>query len=101
MRLYSSIQTPNWELQKIQDNVSACLNPIAKNPLLDGVLIEGVPLTTGVDNNISHLLDRKPRMWLVVKKDADSNVWEETSPAPGRILNLRCSANCNVSLWVA
>lgn len=101
MRLFSSIQTPDWTLQKIQDNVSSSLNPIAAKPIVDGVLVQDVKLTSGQDNSVSHTIGRTPLMWIVVKKNANADVWEATSPAPSKTLNLWCSANCTVSLWVA
>jgi hypothetical protein len=98
---FATIQTQDFELQKVQDNVKAALSNVLNCLLLDGLLIEDVALTSGVDNPISHLLGRAPKLWMVAKKNANSTVWEVTSPATDRILNLRCSANCTISLWVA
>lgn len=101
MKSFQTINSSDYDLQKLQDNTAKAFKPLTDCPLLDGVLIESVSLTSGRDNMISHTLGRVPRLWIVAKKDQNSTVWEKTSPAPSSLLNLWCSTSCTVNLWVA
>lgn len=101
MRQFSPVDTADLALQKAQDGIAKTLNPLASLPLVDGALLEAVSLKSGQDNPVSHGLGRRPRLWILAGKNANADVWEQASPAPTRFLNLRCSADCTVNLWVA
>lgn len=87
------------DLAVIQDNVESTLQPLLTNPLIDGgVLVGPVAITTSA-TNVSHLLGRAVRGWVLVDKDADARVWRQGAATP-LLLPLRASAAVNVRLYV-
>lgn len=101
MKLFQIIRTASDEINRIQDNVKNALDPVLKLPISNGVFIEDVALVSGQDNPIAHKLGRKPVLWFLAGQDTNANVWEVSTDQPDIYLNLRASANCTVSLWVA
>ncbi len=81
----------------IQEAVAASINPVIRQPIVDGVLIEGITITTA-GLAVSHLLGRQPRGWFVVDKTTDANVWRTAWDS--RLLTLDASATTVVSLWI-
>ncbi len=98
---YKQINTNDKDLQLLQANVDEAFKGVLACDLIDGVFIKNVSLTASQDNLVSHGLGREPQMWIVVRNNANSVVWEKTSPSISRVLNLWCSATCTVNLWVA
>jgi len=96
-----TIQLSDDALNRVQDNVKTAINPLLALPLSDGILLEDIDLVAGQDNEISHKLSRKYRLWFTVRKFQNADVWEDTSSNDTLFINLKCSANCKVSLWVA
>lgn len=90
------------ELTEVQRNIEEVLEPIIRANILDGLLIEDVRLTAGQDNAIPHQLTRVPQGWIIVRKNADSRVWENVTDNRIRNANLllQCSNDVTVSLWV-
>ena len=97
MRQYPIIRTNNADLNKAQDNINNTFAPLLKLPLLDGRLIQNVPLVIG-NNRIEHKLGRQPLGWLIVDQTTASIIyrasWDKVS------LTLNSSAVCTISLWV-
>jgi hypothetical protein len=89
-------------INKVQDNVQLALNPIINSPIINGILLSNITLTSGQDNIIEHKLGRELRGYLVVKKSANSNIWDlqDINKLSRLTLNLQCSTNCVISLWV-
>lgn len=85
--------------EQIQDRLREFFQPIATNPLLDGILLTGVDVGT-VPTNIPHKLGREALGWIVVGKSADARVWAPSAPLPKSYLTLQASSPCVVSLWV-
>lgn len=101
MKKFRSIQFQDDKLSRFQGNVDDAVSQITGNPLINGVLIEGVALLSGQDNQVGHQLGRAYRLWIVVKNNANAVVWEQTSVDSSKFVNLHASAACTVSLWVA
>jgi hypothetical protein len=89
----------NPEVWAVQDRLLVTLGALGKVPLLDGVLLKSVSLTTSFQN-FAHTLGRTPVGWLVVGKNANSDVWETPTARNERFLNLRGSAAVLADLWV-
>lgn len=87
------------QLNLVQDHVLQVVNPVLAIPLLDGVLIEGVALTTSYQN-ISHTLGRPWRGYIVVRHPMLGAVTNEPSADDSKFLRLVSSAAGTVSLWV-
>jgi hypothetical protein len=103
---FRRIRTEDRILEMIQDNISESIHPVNASEILPGVFVGDVTLTVSVDNLIAHKLGRMPKMWVIVGKNADANVWQSNTivlsnqSITDKFLNLKTSANCKVSLWV-
>jgi hypothetical protein len=101
------IITPDRDLQLIQDNIDAALQPIQNASILNGILLEDVDLTTGVDNLVAHPLGRIPQLILIGVPDVNATIWSPVNSEIGnrsssaQYINLQCSADCIVSMWVS
>lgn len=108
MRDFQRIQTEDEELRRVQDNVGVAFKPLARCPVVDGLLVAGddgmgVALVTGQANYVAHGLQRRCIGWMLVSPGADVRVWEDVadvSPDAEALLVLRCSANVTTKLWV-
>lgn len=90
------------EVSQLSDQIEQTLDTIVSREILDGHLITGVSVSpTGV-TQVAHGLGRRVSGWVVVKKDADANVWDQESlnTLPEKYLRLTSDANANISLWV-
>ena len=89
------------DLSKLQNNIDIVLRPIVNCPIIDGVLIENVNLSTSVTNEVFHKLGRKPIGFIIVRKSADSRIWDAQSsnPTPDRTFSLLCSNAVTVNIW--
>lgn len=85
---------------KFQENVSASLDTLNNLPILDGVLLQNIQLVSGQPNEVAHLLGRNYRGFLVVDSSADSRFWSAASTFRARFIDIRCSANTTVNLWI-
>lgn len=102
LRTFKKVSSGPPELLKLQSNVDQFLQTLLINPLLSGVLIEDVKLTTGITNKIEHKLDRELQGYIIVKKNANSIIYDSQSSnlLSSKTLNLLCTANVTISLWV-
>jgi hypothetical protein len=101
MKQFRRINTEDYDLSRVQDSIEEVLSPLSVLPLLDGVLLEGVYLGSSASGNeVKHLLGRKPRFWIVLKKNAQADIWQISSVLESKILTLKASAPVTVSLWV-
>lgn len=98
-KAFTKVYTTDEELTHLQENVNDAISPLLKNPLLDGLILSNISLVIG-SNNVSHKLGRNLQGWIVVDKDAVSNIYREVSLTPTLTLKLNSSANCIVSLYV-
>lgn len=98
-KAFKKAYTTDQDLNAVQENVEESLAPLIKNPLLDGIILSNVELTTG-DNDISHKLGRKLQGWVIVDRDANANIYRKTSSTPTLTLKLNSSATVTVSLYV-
>lgn len=102
VRNLKKIDSKSREINKFQQNVEEFVGQFFKDPILDGVLLKEVVLTTGSVNEISHNLGRDLRGWVVTRKKGDSRIWDsqDSQTFKQRFLSLNCSANVTVDLWV-
>lgn len=95
--------TPDaFTLEGVQNNVQEALDRLQDFPIVFGVLKEGVTLNEFV-KNLEHGLGRRPRGWIVVKRNNSGDVWTPpglTNPDPKRYLQLRAEKNMTVSIWI-
>lgn len=91
-----------YDLLQIQRNIQDVLDPISEQIHLDSILIQDISLTTGATNYINHTLGRSISGWTVHKKNAQADIWEDTSVSvnSSKQLVLQCSANVTCDLVV-
>lgn len=97
---FRAIRTAVRDIQRLQDALSKVFNAIQTKQILDGRLIEDIELVSASANELDHGLQRPVRGWIVVGKNADSNVWTSESEIPNRTLILNASADVTISLWI-
>lgn len=88
-------------LDMMQTRWASELNPVLNNPLIDGLLIEGISLSNGT-TVVNHLLGRKLQGWFIVGINAAATVFDNqaTNQMPQLTLSLTSNAACTVNLWV-
>lgn len=98
---FRPLRTSDAELLAIQKSLQEALDPLSSNQFLDSILLDEVALTTSFQN-IPHKLGRKYVGWVVVGKDADARVWNDTAAntEAESFVRLRASASVNVRLYV-
>lgn len=63
------------------------------------IMVRGVVLASGVTNRVAHGLGRIPTNWLVVDKNAQADVWRDTSfTATNDLIGFRASAAVTVDI---
>jgi hypothetical protein len=97
MKALLKIFTSNKELQRLQDNVSNAISELLRVPLLDGLLLTQTFVAT-TDTIIEHKLQREPLGWIVIGKNATSDVWEVSKDQ--RFITLRTNQNVTVTFWI-
>lgn len=87
---------------RLQANINEALRTIENLPWMNGVLLENIVLTSGVDNTVNHGLGRSPNGFVVIDKQVTCDVWR--SPTVNNLtdlsLLLRTSSTATVKLWV-
>lgn len=100
---FKKIQTDRV-LGQVQSNIEASLTPIQKSLIIDGIFLPGIVLKSSDSNGtqINHLLGRNPNGYIVVNKNANSDVWQSDvqNTLSDKIIYLKCSADVTVSLWI-
>lgn len=100
---FKTINTDSRDLNIVQDNISNAVSSLPGNEILNGRIEKGVVLLAAKNPNvISHKLDRIPNGYIVIKRSADSRVWDSqsTNTIQDKTLNLKCSADVTVDLWI-
>lgn len=99
---FKKVSTNDKETQKIQQNVENAITSIINKSIIDGVLLKKVCLEPGISNEVKHKLGRPPLGYLIVRKRADSRIWDvqDYNTTPSKTLSLACSHNVSVDIWV-
>lgn len=100
VKSFRRVRTEDGDIKQLQDAVANTLQTITQREILDGVLLTDIYVATGAARDIEHKLGRKPRGYVVVKRDAESEIWDSESDLPNSFLSLNSSANVTISLWV-
>ena len=98
---YAKINVSDYELSRVQDAVNDFCDQFALIPFLNGVFVKDMDLIAGQDNLVETKLQRPWRTWTLMRKNAQSDVWEGSQTDIKKFLNLNCAADVTVSLWVA
>lgn len=96
---FKRLKSSTPELDRVQDNIQQYTTQLDTNPLLGGVLIKDVALST-TEVKVEHKLGREPQGWLIVKKNAAQDIYESSSFLPKRYLSLTAAGTVTASIWV-
>lgn len=97
MKAFRKIKVYDRELDQVQSNIGNIIGPILKSPLIDGVQINGVVLSTS-PTSVQHLLKRVPQGWFIVDSNAAATVYR-TDWDLNKVI-LIASAPVTVSIWI-
>ena len=86
--------------QVSQDMHLNAFRELFTRPVVMGNLVTNVVLIAGSFVKVPHKLGAVYRGWSVVRKNANANVWEQAPTMPKQFIELNCSANVTVDLWV-
>ena len=102
VKRFKKINTKDKELVQVQNNVEDVLNPIINANIVDGLLLKNVCLTALKANLVKHKLNRPPLGWILVRKRADSRIWDiqDSNINTKTSLVLTCSHDVVVDLWI-
>lgn len=102
VKAFKKIDAKDREVKQVQENVEQFAKYVLNFTPLDGVLVKDICLEAGVSNEIKHKLGRKPLGWFIVRKRADSRIWDlqDTNPQPTTSLSIACSHAVQVDIWI-
>lgn len=89
------------ELSQLQTNWASLINPVLSAPILQGLMLKNVALTTG-DTSINHLLGRTLQGWVITRKRAAASIYDkqDSNGMADKTLVLTSDADVTVDLWV-
>lgn len=102
LKRYKKIPSKSSELNQVQKNVEEVINPVINSQIVDGVLLRNLKLCALEANLVTHKLGRPPLGWIVVRKRADSRIWDvqDANVLKKTTLALTCSHEVEVDLWI-
>lgn len=94
-------QTMDRSLGFAQQSQAQALNPLLKNPVTGGIILEKVSLSVG-SNTIPHKLGRKLVGWMLVRLRSGSSIYDnqDANTSPEISLVLVSSAAAVVDIYV-
>lgn len=101
MRSFNKVQTTDRIVNQLQDNIGNALNPILKNPQVDGYILSKVSLVSGA-NTINHGLDRPLLGWFIVRQRALAQIYDaqDSNTTPTKTLVLYSNVSVVVDIYV-
>jgi len=93
---------PDRLTQQFQTNVREAIDPLTNNPLSQGHLISNILLKSGITNVIPIGLNQPLLGWFITRLSTNSVIWDsqDLNNTPSQNLQLLCSADCTISLFV-
>lgn len=96
---FKKVAGADADVAKLQQRLEEFFAQFITNPLLDGVLLKQVKLSSSA-TQVSHNLGREPQGWLVVNKNANADVWQSSTNLPKSFIALTATADVTIDLWV-
>lgn len=102
LKRFKKLPSKNSEVTQLQKNVEEAINPVINSQIVDGVLLRDLKLCPLSANLVTHKLGRPPLGWIVVRKRADSRIWDiqDSNTLKTSTLALTCSHEVTVDLWI-
>jgi hypothetical protein len=82
-----------------QSNVETAFGNLSKSVILDGTLLENVPVGTAA-TNIDHKLGRTYRGYIICKNSTQCIINNTNSVDDSKFITLQASVATTVSIWV-
>jgi len=97
-----TINTKDLDLSKVQDNLTYAIDTIGSKEIIDGIVLKNINLLSSGPNVINHKLGRGLVGWYIIRKRANSDIWDsqDTNPTQAISLILNCTNNVTVDIWV-
>lgn len=91
----------NTNLMALQTNWKRYLDPILSHPINNGLILENVNLSSGI-NTINHTLGRALQGWIVVRQNAAATFYDNQSAniMPALTLILHASGTVTIAIYV-
>jgi hypothetical protein len=99
---FKKIEIEDQVLSRLQDNVEQAIGLLPSTEILQGRLVKSVALLSASTVKVPHKLGRPVIGWIIVRKRGNATVWDaqDSNPSPSLTLDLNCSSNVTVDLWV-
>jgi hypothetical protein len=97
---FRKVQVKEIDVQRLQDAIANVFNTILKKQIIDGQLINNILITGGSPLSVNHGLGTLPRGFIVVNKNAQSDVWQTISTTPNSTMILNANNTVTISVWV-
>ena len=98
MNNLKKVRSDDRIINQVQDNIEQAITPIINSEIIDGLIIKDIEVLTGATLTLSHKLGRTPNGFAVIKRNANSTVWNGLIDK--KTIELNSSANVTISLWV-
>lgn len=97
----TSFNTKIHELSLMQSSWAKDLDPVLSNPIVNGILLKNVSLTTGV-NRIPHKLNRNLIGWIITRNRGPQYIYDQqdSEQMPAQFLKLYVGSNVKIDLYV-
>lgn len=96
---FKKVAGATGDVAALQQRLYEFFTQFLNNPLLNGVLLTGVELSSTA-TQVPHTLGREPQGWIIVNKTANANVWQSSTDLSKSFLTLTASGAVKVDLWV-
>jgi hypothetical protein len=92
------VQTDDRNINQLQQNIQTAVNPVLANPIVNGILLKDISLTSG-NNTVDTKLGRQMQGYIITAmKSAYANVYQVSSTDIQMVLN--SSGATTVDLYV-
>ena len=101
-RSFKKIDIEDKVIARFQDNVEQAVSQLPSTDIIQGRLVKDVSLLSASTVKVSHKLGRPVVGWFIVRQRASAIIWDsqDSNATPSLTLDLNCSANVVVDLWV-
>lgn len=89
------------DLPKMQTTWASAIDPVINNPIINGLILQNISLTTGT-NVINHKLGRKLQGWYITRVRSSVTIYDtqDSNQTPELTLILVASAPATINLAV-
>lgn len=95
---FARVQTELRELNQVQSNIAAVVNPLLANPYLNGNILENVTLINGT-TIVPHGLGRTQQGWAIVDIQGAAQIYRNAN-FNSTVLSLSSDALVTVNIYV-